>query len=424
MLAAENEIVGEALIALQHDDLKSMGIASVGHRLTILKSVYDVKKAQDVPIESDHYLPLCKPALVPIRARALDPAERLTSPAADAEAQYATATLKDIKHLVEQLRLRDERMSLLEQDLRRTTEDFRRLREDMLPALRLAKDAQQPLPNVSGSSQAYTFEPTLSPPVPTPPGQGPGPGVIRSYSQRKILIGATPKGSSPTQPTHERLMEQTLDPANAAERAVMSSSHLAAMNGSAQNSAVSSAYPSPNMPSPTSPPNQLTGVTLASRSYRSDPPTPSSRTTLTDNEHANYGARDKTAGAAPLRRRETPVPDTPNTSNASVEIFKSFRVSMDDPCHKVLPAALKKYQINAPWDQYALYIVYGDQERCLGMDEKPLILFKQLDKEGKKPMFMLRRTNSAQVDGDPGSAGMSGAARGASTGYDPPGGII
>lgn len=36
-----------------------MGIVSVGHRLTILKSVYDVKKAQDVPMESDHYLPLC-----------------------------------------------------------------------------------------------------------------------------------------------------------------------------------------------------------------------------------------------------------------------------------------------------------------------------------------------------------------------------
>lgn len=55
----DNEIVGEALVALLHDDLKSMGIASVGHRLTILKSVYDVKKAQDVPIESDHYVPLC-----------------------------------------------------------------------------------------------------------------------------------------------------------------------------------------------------------------------------------------------------------------------------------------------------------------------------------------------------------------------------
>ena len=59
VLDIENEIVGEALVALLHDDLKSMGIASVGHRLTILKSVYDVKKAQDVPLESDHYLPLC-----------------------------------------------------------------------------------------------------------------------------------------------------------------------------------------------------------------------------------------------------------------------------------------------------------------------------------------------------------------------------
>ena len=60
-MVTENEIVGEALVALHHDDLKSMGISSVGHRLTILKSVYDVKKAQDVPVESDHYQPLCEP---------------------------------------------------------------------------------------------------------------------------------------------------------------------------------------------------------------------------------------------------------------------------------------------------------------------------------------------------------------------------
>lgn len=57
-LFVENEIVGEALVALQHEDLKAMGLLSVGHRLTILKSVFDVKKAQDVPIESDHYMPL------------------------------------------------------------------------------------------------------------------------------------------------------------------------------------------------------------------------------------------------------------------------------------------------------------------------------------------------------------------------------
>jgi hypothetical protein len=37
-----------------------MGIGSVGHRLTILKSVYEIKIKQDVRIESDHYVPLCK----------------------------------------------------------------------------------------------------------------------------------------------------------------------------------------------------------------------------------------------------------------------------------------------------------------------------------------------------------------------------
>ena len=40
-----------------------MGITSVGHRLTILKSVYDIKIKQDIPIESDHYVPLCEHTL-------------------------------------------------------------------------------------------------------------------------------------------------------------------------------------------------------------------------------------------------------------------------------------------------------------------------------------------------------------------------
>ncbi len=56
---AENEIVGEALVALNHDELKEMGITSVGHRLTLLKSVYDIKVKQDIPIDTDHYIPLC-----------------------------------------------------------------------------------------------------------------------------------------------------------------------------------------------------------------------------------------------------------------------------------------------------------------------------------------------------------------------------
>jgi len=314
-------------------------------------------------------------------------------------------------------------MNLFEQDLRRLTEDFRRLREDMLPALRLAKDAQQPLPNVGNG----VYEATIPPPAPTPSTTGPASGnLLRKQSTRKPE--QQPKATSPShlQTSHNRsIMEQTLDPSNAAERAVLSSSHLAAVNGSSSNT-VSPSYPSSSMPSPTSPPTSMGGTTLASRSYRGDQPTPSTRSTFAEDDR--YGPTKTTINVP--RRIQTPQapPDTPSASNASVEIFKSFRVSMDDPCYKVLPAALKKYQINAPWDQYALYIVYGDQERCLGLDEKPLILFKQLDREGKKPMFMLRKTNNAQVDltGDgPPSAGLgSSSARGATTGYDPPGGII
>ena len=60
MACTENEIVGEALIALRHEELKEMAIISVGHRLMILKGVYDVKIKQDITIDSDHWIPPCK----------------------------------------------------------------------------------------------------------------------------------------------------------------------------------------------------------------------------------------------------------------------------------------------------------------------------------------------------------------------------
>ena len=104
-----------------------------------------------------------------------------------------------------------------------------------------------------------------------------------------------------------------------------------------------------------------------------------------------------------------------------MEIFKSFRVSIDDPCYKVLPVALKKYNINSDWRQYALYIVYGDQERCLGLNEKPLILFKALDKEGRKPMFMLRR-HAAPMEGHVSVGG--GPPQSVGTGASLPGGVL
>lgn len=58
------------------------------------------------------------------------------------------------------------------------------------------------------------------------------------------------------------------------------------------------------------------------------------------------------------------------TASGTDTPYKSFRVTLDDPCHKVLPAALKKYKINDDWRQYALFICYGTTgEYALGRDD-------------------------------------------------------
>lgn len=77
---------------------------------------------------------------------------------------------------------------------------------------------------------------------------------------------------------------------------------------------------------------------------------------------------------------------------------------LDVPSSTLISPLLERYHIEAHPDEYRLYIVHGDTERLLRPEEKPLRMFKQLDDEGKKPMFMLRRTsNGADVrltDGD------------------------
>lgn len=245
------------------------------------------------------------------------------------------------------------------------------------------------------------------------------------------------KGAWPTaSPTYASYLSEgkapvdvtALDPSAAA---LAASSHLTA---SINESRGPTASPNP-APSPTSP-NYLNRSGYSARD-------PASNVVSRANNYSSWDSNTYVASShtssstlgldsAPSHRGAAPTP-TPTTSRVprskymddepdsargdgnnggqsstpSVEIFKSFRVSMEDPCHKVLPAALKKYNINADWRQYALYIVYGDQERCLGLDEKPLILFKQLDKEGKKPMFMLRR-HAAPVEGHSGPSTASG----------------
>ncbi|OJA10448.1 hypothetical protein AZE42_05895 [Rhizopogon vesiculosus] len=99
---------------------------------------------------------------------------------------------------------------------------------------------------------------------------------------------------------------------------------------------------------------------------------------------------------------ESPIQPSPSTSTSSrpsrqdsTDNLKTFKVSLDDPTWKVLPAALKKYKINNDnWQNYAMFICYGSAgnriERCLSYDEKPLLLFQKLKDAKKNPVFMLK----------------------------------
>jgi regulator of replication initiation timing len=408
----EEGITGEALIALQHAELKEMGLSSVGHRLTILKAVYEIKVKQNIPIEQDHYVPLCT-----------EPPPHLLQPpliahiAADTSAQDAPPTQDDFAKVIRVVQARDERIQMTESELRHLKEELnkvleenRRLREEFLPLVRMLKDSQHPLPTPHEHN-------LTSPPAGS---DRAGSSLSRKFSTKKLFLGSAPKNLSPTIHEGRALVDNSsLDPSAAA---LAASSHLtASMTSGQQLSPQSQPQPSPTSPAYSQINRTYNQQDMARSRYDSENASnySQSNTWQSDTTAVSDRNRDPRNGPQILSQRplrpddrdppgsggtinsmasSQPTPTSAPSSNPQVEIFKSFRVSIDDPCHKVLPVALKKYNITADWRQYALYIVHGDQERCLGLNERPLILFKQLDKEGRKPMFMLRK-HAAPAEG-------------------------
>lgn len=374
-------------------------------------------------------------------------------PAADTSAQDAPPTQDDFAKVIRVVQARDERLHAneielhhLKDNLSKVLEENKRLREEILPLVRAFKDSQQPLP--TPHEHAVTSPPAIE--------QRSGSSLSRKFSTKRLFLASGPKNPSPTIPEGRAFVDHpSLDPSAAA---LAASSHLTASIAAGQQMSPNSVpQPSPTSPAYTQTSNRTYNRNDLPRSGHPDqentPSWPQTNTWASDTTAVSDRNRDPRATPAPLSTRQplrntapTPNPDerdpplsggtmssTPS-NNPQVEIFKSFRVSIDDPCHKVLPVALKKYNITADWRQYALYIVHGDQERCLGLNERPLILFKQLDKEGRKPMFMLRK-HAAPAEGhvstvggndirSVGSGGSFGGWVGANRGEQLPGGVL
>ncbi|KAK7686418.1 hypothetical protein QCA50_010642 [Cerrena zonata] len=286
----EHNITGDVLCLLDAESLKEVGIATIGQRLAILKAVYQLKIANNIPIESDHYIP---------------PSEVEDRP-----------EQPNVDKLYNLLREQGDRLRTLEEENQRLSSNLSICLDD--------------ISNVRNSIQIKPAE-NSSP-------------VTRQTSFKWPTF--VKPSRSPTKPT------------------------------------------APEVESPQSSPQRTEYDFNSSRagasatSDRSRQPTSSS--TPPSSYVSNVGASTSSSQAPPPPRRQE-----------SSDNLKSFKVSLDDPAWKVLPAALKKYKINNDdWQNYAMFICYGSTgnriERCLSYDEKPLLLFQKLKDAKKNPVFMLK----------------------------------
>lgn len=122
---------------------------------------------------------------------------------------------------------------------------------------------------------------------------------------------------------------------------------------------------------------------------------PSATLNSTPSQMAHQSVQSTPQGAS-MPQYQQPVTEQP---------LKQLRASSEDKCSKILQAAMKRHKLNdQDWRNYALVICYGDKERVLGLDEKPVLLFKELKDRGEHPAIMLRQksdfnTISSQTPG-------------------------
>lgn len=45
---------------LNSETLRELGVPTIGQRLAILKAIYQLKIANNIPIDEDHYIPPCE----------------------------------------------------------------------------------------------------------------------------------------------------------------------------------------------------------------------------------------------------------------------------------------------------------------------------------------------------------------------------
>ncbi|KAJ3093069.1 Adaptor for signal transduction [Quaeritorhiza haematococci] len=317
----ENEITGDILIHGDHDMLKELDITSVGQRIALLKSVYNMKLAQGIPLDDDDYIP--ETAVVQTSA--------VKQAGWSVNKRRSRLPAEDYTRLENMIKEKDLNIIKLTNDINRLTAELTKLKDDLTPVWALIKEYKNFQAKARPKNQA-------------------GQLGVRTKSSGSPSGSSSQSSSSPAHTPTSSSASKSQTPKVSALSTISKTSPL-------KSPAISRANPSQSKPSP---------VDLGEMS----PITPLGSASLGDVGAIRvYG--DK------LLNREN-------------EAYKSFKVSLSDPCSKILPAVLKKYKLNDDWQQYALFVQFKGLERCLSFDERPLVLHNQLKDGDDAPIFVLK----------------------------------
>ncbi|OAV94839.1 hypothetical protein PTTG_26839 [Puccinia triticina 1-1 BBBD Race 1] len=342
----EHALTGDVLIHLDNELLKDIGIQSVGKRLTILKAIYKLKLKEDIPIEDGHWTP-------PLG----DLEQEHSEPDTHSDASPILATPPANPHPPARQRdsislLRDQRIKNLESDVRSIKQELHSLSARFLS-----------LASTPNSPSAAILEPI--------PRTGPTRAQDRHMREESICqldihdpspVSPAPSHTNPTIPSSHEDPKPSQPPSPALSSTTNPSQEILYTQPFNQDQ---------------SPTKEVLKISTTPKPAER-PVTKSEKQTLNLNSVNSNNTNSLKEKEESSKAREASNP------------YKSFRVTLEDPCYKVLPAALKKYKINEHYKNYVLFICYGKQERCLSYEEKPLLLFQKLKEANQNPVFTLR----------------------------------
>nr|ODO02574.1 protein kinase regulator [Cryptococcus depauperatus CBS 7855] len=360
----EHVITGDVLSALDHEALQELGISSIGQRLSLLRAVYEIKMEQGIELGDDDW----KPPYGPDRRQA--EVDRLTGLVREQHERLLLIE-RDYSRLTSTLKEKGIAVVETEDDGTLTVEQARRMAEAGRfgnTKWKEPKDDEKVVSNYLCKYAVLTCQKTKAKPRPD----------HLSSSSLVSSINTSAPLSSNSATFQDSFTPTTSNPhyVDSPTPSGIEKSRPAPLNRLLSENALPSGSSSPSMTPPLG-----TSQSMSASSIKTS-------TSFTPGSSSASAPEPSSSTKDPSDKEKSRAKD------AARSAAKSFRVTLEDPCWKVLPAALKKYKINDDWRLYVLFICYDSSgestDRCLSYDEKPLLLFQKLKETGHKPVFMLR----------------------------------